>query len=93
MKQERLSAAESANAIKDRKIDAFFWVGGVRRQQSPISPPRRIKIRLSTTEVVDAMNKKYGPLYAKGVISGSYSGQDKPNANIDVWNILVRATR
>ncbi len=29
MKQERLSAAESTNAIKDRKIDAFFWVGGV----------------------------------------------------------------
>src|SRR5438093_161265 len=28
-KQERLGASESANAIKDRKIDAFFWVGGV----------------------------------------------------------------
>jgi hypothetical protein len=29
IKQERLGAAESVNAIKDRKIDAFFWVGGV----------------------------------------------------------------
>ena len=36
------------------------------------------------------MNKKYGPLYVKGAIpAGAYPGQDKPNAEIDVWNILV----
>jgi len=29
IKQERLGVAESVNAIKDKKIDAFFWVGGV----------------------------------------------------------------
>ena len=29
MKRERLSVAESVNAIKDHKIDAFFWVGGL----------------------------------------------------------------
>src|SRR3954471_21762761 len=29
MKRERLGASESVNAIKDRKIDAFFWVGGI----------------------------------------------------------------
>src|SRR5512139_297610 len=29
IRQERLGAAESANAMKDRKIDAFFWVGGL----------------------------------------------------------------
>ena len=29
MKRERLGVAESVNAIKDRKIDAFFWVGGI----------------------------------------------------------------
>jgi TRAP transporter TAXI family solute receptor len=41
-------------------------------------------------EVVDAMNKKYGPLYVKGVIAAkSYQGMDKPSDNIDVWNILV----
>src|SRR5262249_19652445 len=27
--RERLGVAESVNAIKDRKIDAFFWVGGL----------------------------------------------------------------
>ena len=37
IKQERLGAAESVNAIKDRKIDAFFWVGrrAHRRRHGP----------------------------------------------------------
>ena len=29
MRRERLGVAESVNALKDRKIDAFFWVGGL----------------------------------------------------------------
>ena len=41
-------------------------------------------------EAVEAMNKKYGPLYVASVIpAGSYPGQDKPNTEVDVWNILV----
>ena len=41
-------------------------------------------------EVAEAMNKKYGPLYVKGIIAPkSYQGMDKPVENIDVWNILV----
>src|SRR3972149_4342238 len=29
VRRERLGVAESVNALKDGKIDAFFWVGGV----------------------------------------------------------------
>ena len=29
LKRERLGVSESVNAVKDRKIDAFFWVGGI----------------------------------------------------------------
>jgi uncharacterized protein len=29
MSRERLSAAESGNALKDKKIDAFMFVAGV----------------------------------------------------------------
>ena len=29
MRRERLGVAESTNAIKDGKIDAYFWVGGL----------------------------------------------------------------
>jgi TRAP transporter TAXI family solute receptor len=92
IKQERLGAAESVNAIKDRKIDAFFWVGGVPTAAlTDLAATPGIKMKLiDHAEVVDAMNKKYGPLYVKGVIAAkSYQGMDKPVDNIDVWNILV----
>ncbi|MET0682495.1 MAG: TAXI family TRAP transporter solute-binding subunit [Casimicrobiaceae bacterium] len=92
IKQERLGAAESVNAIKDRKIDAFFWVGGVPTAAvTDLGATPGIKMKLiDHAEVVDAMNKKYGPLYVKSAIpAGSYPGQDKANAEVDVWNILV----
>ena len=92
MKQERLSVAESANAIKDRKIDAFFWVGGVPTAAiTDLAATPGVKIKLiDHAEANDAMNKKYGALYAKGTIpAGAYSGQDKPSEIIDIWNILV----
>src|SRR5213594_658216 len=77
IKQERLSVAESASAIKDRKIDAFFWVGGVPTAAvTDLAATPGVKMKLiDHAEVADAMNKKYGPLYAKGVIpAGAYSG-------------------
>ena len=92
IKQERLGAAESVNAIKDRKIDAFFWVGGVPTAAlTDLAATPGIKMKLiDHAEYADAMNKKYGQLYVKSTIAaGSYGGQDKPVGNIDVWNILV----
>ncbi len=90
--QERLGASESVNAIKDRKIDAFFWVGGVPTAAlTDLGATPGVKMKLlDHSEYTDAMNKKYGPLYVKGTIAaGSYPGQDKAEGNIDVWNILV----
>ena len=78
--------------MKDRKIDAFFWVGGLPTAAvTDLAATPGIKIRLiDHDEAVDAMNKKYGPLYVKGVIpAGTYAGQDKAGADVDVWNILV----
>ena len=92
IKQERLGAAESVNAIKDRKIDAFFWVGGVPTAAlTDLAATPGIKMKLlDHAQYVDALNKKYGPLYVKATIApGSYAGQDKAVSNIDVWNILV----
>jgi len=92
IKQERLGAAESVNAIKDRKIDAFFWVGGVPTAAvTDLAATPGIKLKLiDHDEVIAAMNKKYGPLYSHGTIpAGSYPGQEKPNQEVDVWNILV----
>jgi len=96
IKQERLGAAESVNAIKDRKIDAFFWVGGVPTAAvTDLAATPGIKLKLiDHADVVDAMNKRYGPLYVKAVIpAGSYPAQDKPNTEIDVWNILIASDK
>lgn len=92
MKRERLGAAESVNALKDRKIDAYFWVGGIPTSSvTDLAATPGVKLKLiDHSQYVDAMNKKYGNLYSKGTIKGgSYPGQDKANANANVWNILV----
>jgi len=96
LKQERLGVDESVNAIKDRKIDAFFWVGGVPTAAvTDLATTPGVKLKLiDHAEAVDGMNKKYGPLYVKATIAqASYQGMDKPNENIDVWNILVASDK
>jgi hypothetical protein len=92
LKRERLGVAESVNAIKDGKIDAFFWVGGIPTAAVTdlgATPGTKIQM-IDHAEVVDAMNRKYGPLYVQDVIPAkSYPGQDAPNQVATVWNILV----
>ena len=96
IKQERLGAAESVNAIKDRKIDAFFWVGGVPTAaitDLAATPGTKVKL-IDHAEAIASMNAKHGPLYVKGIIpANSYSGQDKQVENIDVWNILIASDK
>ena len=92
VKRERLGAAESVNAIKDRKIDAFFWVGGLPTAAvTDLAATPGTKIKLVDHAVfVGKMNDKYGPLYTATTIPKSiYTGMDADNANIAVWNILA----
>ncbi len=68
MKRERLGVAESVNAIKDGKIDAFFWVGGLPTAavtDLANTPNTKIKL-IDHADAVAAMNKKYGNLYVAG---------------------------
>ena len=89
---ERLSVAESVNAIKDRKIDAFFWVGGLPTAgvtDLANSPGNKI-VMIDNDDEVAAMNKKYGNLYYTDVIPKSmYSGMQKDNKVSAVANMLV----
>src|SRR6185503_1032685 len=92
MRRERLGVAESVNAIKDGKIDAYFWVGGLPTAAvTDLAATPGVKIKLiDHTEVVDKMNAKYGNLYTTGVIPPkTYPGQDKDNKIAVVQNILV----
>ena len=91
IKRERLGAAESVNAIKDRKIDAFFWVGGLPTAavtDLANSPGMKIAM-IDHDDYVVKMNQKYGNIYFKDVIpKGMYSGMAKDNQIASVANIL-----
>ena len=92
MKRERLGVAESVNAIKDRKIDAFFWVGGLPTAAvTDLANTPGVKIKMvDHAEVVPAMNKKYGNLYVTDTITKDvYHGMDKDNHIATVNNLLV----
>ncbi|HEX9288032.1 MAG TPA: TAXI family TRAP transporter solute-binding subunit [Anaeromyxobacteraceae bacterium] len=92
VRREKLSVAESVNAIKDRKIDAFFWSGGVPTAAvTDLAATPGVKMKLlDHADALPALVKKYGPLYVKGSIPAkSYPGQAKEVQVADVWNLLI----
>jgi len=92
LKRERLGVAESVNAVKDKKIDAFFWVGGLPTAAvTDLGATPGVKIKLiDHADAVNKMNAKYGKLYAPDVIkAGTYPGQTKDNQVATVWNLIV----
>lgn len=92
MRRERLGVAESVNALKDGKIDAFFWVGGLPTAAVTdlgATPGLKIKM-IDHSEVVEKMNAKYGAIYSTDVIPAkTYPGQETDNKIAVVQNILV----
>ena len=92
IRKERLGVAESANAVKDGKIEAFFWVGGLPTAAvTDLSATPNTKIRMiDFADLTPKMNAKYGPLYSEAVIpKATYKGMDADNKNNTVWNILA----
>jgi TRAP transporter TAXI family solute receptor len=90
--RERLSVAESVNAIKDRKIEAFFWVGGLPTAAvTDLANTPGTKIRMiDHADAVAAMNKKYGNLYyADTIPKATYSGMAADNKMASVANVLL----
>jgi TRAP transporter TAXI family solute receptor len=90
--RERLGVAESVNALKDKKIEAFFWVGGLPTAgvtDLASTPNTKIKI-LDIAHLTKKMNAKYGPLYAEAAIpKATYKGMDQDAKNNTVWNIMA----
>ena len=92
MRRERLGVAESVNALKDKKIDAFFWVGGLPTAAvTDLAATPGIKIKMiDHADKVAPMNKKYGNLYVEDTIPrATYSGMQADNKQATVMNILI----
>jgi uncharacterized protein len=91
MKRERLGAAESANALKDSKVDAFFFVAGVPTSAiTDVAATPGVKMKLIDHDhLVAKVKEKHGPVYSVSAIAtGAYPNQAKDNKVAAVWNIL-----
>jgi hypothetical protein len=92
VKRDRLSVSESAGALKDGKIDAFFWVGGIPTAAVlDVAASPGIKIRLlDSAEALPKMTAKYGPIYFKTICpANTYKGVDYDVATVCAGNFLI----
>ncbi len=90
--RDRLSASESAGALKDRKIDAYFWTGGIPTSSvTDLAATPGIKIKLlDHAEAVDKMIAKYGPIYYKNICPAkTYPHVDYDVVTVTAGNFLT----
>jgi TRAP transporter TAXI family solute receptor len=94
--RDNLGVAESAGALKDGKIAAFFWIGGiptaaVRDLATSGQPPIRF---VPTTTELAVLDKKWPGLYNSFTLAaGSYAGQTEAVSGLGVGNVLMVSTK
>jgi uncharacterized protein len=92
VRRQALGVSESAGALKDGKIDGFFWSGGLPTAAiQDLSHTPNISIRLiPTLALISTLNERHGNLYFPLEIpSGSYPGVDAAVPVVGVANVLV----
>jgi TRAP transporter TAXI family solute receptor len=92
LRRQGLGASESADALKDGKIDAFFWSGGLPTAAvQDLSHTPGIKIRLvPSADLLPALRRDHGDLYFElRVPAGAYPGVSGEVAVVGVANVLV----
>jgi len=89
IQRERLAAADSANGLRDGKLDAFFFSGGL-PVGAILDLANSVKIKLlSDNDAIKKMSDKYGAFYVPVKIpAGTY--KDVPETTVSgVQNLLV----
>jgi uncharacterized protein len=92
IRRQGLGASESADALKDGKVDAFFWSGGLPTAAlQDLSHTSGISIRLvPSAELVQLLRQQYGDLYFPLEIpAAAYPGLGAPVPVVGVANVLV----
>jgi TRAP transporter TAXI family solute receptor len=91
VKRDNLSVAESAGALKDGKIDAFFWIGGLPTSAvTDLVTTGNVKVVfVPTADVLGKLNAKYPGLYRSFTMpKGVYAGVPNDVPGVGVLNIL-----
>jgi hypothetical protein len=89
IQRERLGIADSANALRDNRIDAFFWSGGLPTAAvNELANATKLKL-IDLNEGIAKMASTYGPFYVPVKIpAGVY--KDVPETAVSgVVNLLV----
>ena len=92
VRRQGLGATESADALKDGKIDAFFWSGGLPTAAvQDLSHTSGISIRLvPSADLAPALRQQHGDLYFRLEIPATaYPGLSSPVPVVGVANVLV----
>lgn len=89
--RDNLSVAESVAAMKDKKIDAFFWIGGLPTSAVTdlVATPNLSVKFIDISQYLSAMVEKYGPVYtAFNLPQATYTGLTADVPGIGIGNIL-----
>jgi TRAP transporter TAXI family solute receptor len=92
VRAQRLSASESAGALKDGKIDAFFWSGGLPTAAvQDLAHSSGISLTfIPTADLVPVLQRDHGELYfTLEMPAGAYPGITTPIPVVGVANLLV----
>lgn len=92
IKKDRLGVSESAGALKDGKIDAFCWSGGLPTAailDLSASPGAKMAI-IPHDDLIPKMTEKYGPIYYKSIMPRKiYTGMDQDVPVSTVANLMI----
>lgn len=92
IRSQSLGVAQSVDALKDRKLDAFFWNGGLPTAavlDLVTTPGMRVRM-LPTTEVLPRLRDLYGPsLYFEARIPRDIYNLPEDVPVVAVANLLV----
>jgi uncharacterized protein len=91
VRQERLGVAESAAALKDRKIDAFIWSGGIPTAAVvDLANTPGIKLKMiNSSDLTAKLKRQYGSFYFNLRIPKDVYKTDADTNVIGVANILA----
>ena len=93
VQKQGLGVAPSVDALKDGKIDAFFWSGGVPTAAvlDLANTPRMQMRLLSNEDVLQALQQRYSAsLYYRAIVpQAAYPGMEADVPVVGVANVLV----
>jgi uncharacterized protein len=91
VQRDNLSVAESVAAMKDQRVDAFFWIGGLPTSAVTdlVATPNLPVKFIDTSEYLPQLSEQYGTVYTEFALpGGTYAGFDEDIPGIGINNIL-----